>query len=116
MLVETALSLVTTVCHLKKASWLKIGPTVGFWLLMRSWLPNNQPIYPTCSEVKLMPEIEIRSRWITPMRPRSPDEAHRVVTPLELFLIWSSSQLLKLPALYIMALLMAIPSDIPQFR
>ncbi|MEO8607232.1 MAG: low temperature requirement protein A [Chloroflexota bacterium] len=31
-----------------------------------------------------MHETETRPRWITPMRPRSPDEAHRAATPLEL--------------------------------
>ena len=32
-----------------------------------------------------MHETETRPRWIVPMRPRSPDEPHRVATPLELF-------------------------------
>jgi low temperature requirement protein LtrA len=32
-----------------------------------------------------MHEVESRARWIMPMRPRSPYEAHRVSTPLELF-------------------------------
>src|SRR6185503_3112027 len=31
-----------------------------------------------------MHETETRPRWIVPMRPRSPDEAHRAATPLEL--------------------------------
>jgi low temperature requirement protein LtrA len=31
-----------------------------------------------------MHETESRPRWIVPMRPRSPDEAHRSATPLEL--------------------------------
>ncbi|MBC7809698.1 MAG: low temperature requirement protein A [Burkholderiales bacterium] len=32
-----------------------------------------------------MHETETRPRWIAPMKPRSPDETHRVSTPLELF-------------------------------
>lgn len=31
-----------------------------------------------------MHESETRPRWVVPMRPRSPDEAHRVSTPIEL--------------------------------
>jgi low temperature requirement protein LtrA len=32
-----------------------------------------------------MSRIEIKPRWIVPMKPRSPDESHRGATPLELF-------------------------------
>jgi low temperature requirement protein LtrA len=32
-----------------------------------------------------MTETETRARWIMPMKARSPDEAHRAATPLELF-------------------------------
>jgi low temperature requirement protein LtrA len=32
-----------------------------------------------------MHEAESRPRWIVRMSPRSPDEPHRVATPLELF-------------------------------
>ena len=31
-----------------------------------------------------MHETETRPRWVIPMKPRSPDEAHRASTPLEL--------------------------------